>query len=98
MIEIRKTDVFARWLDDLADLRARARIQARIERLALGNAGDVKPAGEGVSELRIDYGPGYRVYFKRRGQRLIILLAGGDKSSQTRDIKRAQHLARDLAE
>ena len=98
MIEIRKTDVFARWLDDLADLRARARIQARIERLALGNAGDVKPAGEGVSELRIDYGPGYRVYFKRRGQRLIILLAGGDKSSQARDIKRAQHLARDLAE
>ena len=98
MIEIRKTDVFARWLDDLPDLRARARIQARIERLALGNAGDVKPAGEGVSELRIDYGPGYRVYFKRRGQRLIILLAGGDKSSQARDIKRAQHLARDLAE
>jgi putative addiction module killer protein len=98
VIEIRKTDVFARWLDDLADLRARARIQARIERLALGNAGDVKPAGEGVSELRIDYGPGYRVYFKRRGQRLIILLAGGDKSSQARDIKRAQHLARDLAE
>ena len=98
MIEIRKTDVFARWLDDLADLRARARIQARIERLALGNAGDVKPAGEGVSELRIDYGRGYRVYFKRRGQRLIILLAGGDKSSQARDIKRAQHLARDLAE
>jgi putative addiction module killer protein len=98
VIEIRKTDVFARWLDDLADLRARARIQARIERLALGNAGDVKPAGEGVSELRIDYGPGYRVYFKRRGQRLIILLAGGDKSSQARDIKKAQRLARDLAE
>ena len=98
MIEIRKTDVFARWLDDLRDLRARARIQARIERLASGNPGDVKPAGEGVSELRIDYGPGYRVYFKRRGQRLIILLAGGDKSSQARDIKRAQRLARDLAE
>ena len=98
MIEIRKTDVFARWLDDLLDLRARARIQARIERLASGNPGDVKPAGEGVSELRIDYGPGYRVYFKRRGQRLIILLAGGDKSSQARDIKRAQRLARDLAE
>jgi len=98
VIEIRKTDVFARWLDDLPDLRARARIQARIERLAFGNAGDVKPAGEGVSELRIDYGPGYRVYFKRRGQRLIILLAGGDKSSQSRDIKKAQRLARDLAE
>ena len=104
MIEIRKTDVFARWLDDLADLRARARIQARIERLALGNAGDVKPAGEGVSELRIDYGPGYRVYFKRRGRRGADVVcgshtgAGGDKSSQARDIKRAQHLARDLAE
>jgi putative addiction module killer protein len=98
VIEIRKTDVFARWLDDLADLRARARIQARIERLAAGNPGDVKPAGEGVSELRIDYGPGYRVYFKRRGRTLIILLAGGDKGSQAKDIKRAQRLARDLAE
>lgn len=98
MIEIRKTDVFAQWLDDLRDLRARARIQARIERLAAGNPGDVKPAGQGVSELRIDYGPGYRVYFKRRGRRLIILLAGGDKSSQSRDIKKAQRLARDLAE
>jgi len=98
VIEIRKTDVFARWLDDLDDLRARARIQARIERLAAGNPGDVKPAGKGVSELRIDYGPGFRVYFKRRGRRLIILLAGGDKSSQARDIKKAQRLARDLAE
>ena len=98
MIEIRKTDVFARWLDDLDDLRARARIQARIERLAAANPGDVKPAGEGVSELRIDYGPGYRVYFKRRGRRLIILLGGGDKRSQARDIKKAQRLARDLAE
>ena len=98
MIEIRKTDVFAQWLDDLTDLRARARIQARIERLAGGNPGDVKPAGEGVSELRIDYGPGYRVYFKRRGRTLIILLAGGDKGSQAKDIKRAQRLARDLAE
>ena len=98
MIEIRKTDVFARWLDDLLDLRARARIQARIERLAAGNPGDVKPAGEGVSELRIDYGPGYRVYFKKRGRTLIILLAGGDKSSQAKDIKVAQRLARDLAE
>jgi len=98
VIEIRKTDVFAQWLDDLTDLRARARIQARIERLAGGNPGDVKPAGEGVSELRIDYGPGYRVYFKRRGQKLIILLAGGDKSSQAKDIKKAQRLARNLAE
>ena len=98
MIEIRKTDVFARWLDDLGDLRARARVQARIERLAAGNPGDVKAAGEGISELRIDYGPGYRVYFKRRGRKLIILLTGGDKKSQARDIKKAQRLARDLAE
>lgn len=98
MIEIRKTEVFARWLDDLRDLRARARIQARIERLSLGNPGNVKPVGEGVSELRIDYGPGYRVYFKRRGRTLIILLAGGDKSSQAKDIKVALRLARDLSE
>ena len=98
MIEIRKTEVFARWLDELRDLRARSRIQARIERLAAGNPGDVKPAGEGVSELRIDYGPGYRVYFKRRGRELIILLAGGDKSSQAKDIEAAQRLARNLSE
>ena len=75
MIEIRKTTQFAGWLDDLRDLRARARVQARIERLAAGNPGDVEPVGEGVSELRISYGPGYRVYFKKRGQELIILLA-----------------------
>lgn len=98
MIEIRKTEVFARWLDDLRDLRARARIQARLERLAAGNPGDVKPAGEGVSELRVDYGPGYRVYYKKRGQALIILLAGGDKSSQAKDIRVALRLARDLEE
>jgi putative addiction module killer protein len=98
VIEIRKTEVFGRWLDDLRDLRARARIQARIERLAAGNPGDVKPAGEGVAELRIDYGPGYRVYFKKRGRALIILLAGGDKSSQAKDIKVALRLARDLEE
>ena len=98
MIEIRKTEVFAKWLDGLRDLRARARIQARVERLATGNPGDVKAAGEGVSELRIDYGPGYRVYFKRRGRTLIILLAGGDKSSQAKDIKAALRLARDLTE
>lgn len=96
MIEIRKTQVFARWLDSLKNLRARAKVQARIERLAMGNAGDVKPVGEGVSELRIDYGPGYRVYFKRHGRRLIVLLAGGDKSSQTRDINTALRLARNL--
>jgi putative addiction module killer protein len=98
MIEVRKTDVFAKWLDDLRDMLARARIQARIERLAAGNPGDVEPVGEGVSELRIHYGPGYRVYFKRRGQELIILLAGGDKSTQGRDIKIALKLARNLTE
>ena len=98
MIEVRKTEVFARWLDDLRDLRARARIQVRIERLAAGNPGDVGPVGEGVSELRIDYGPGYRVYFKRYRRELIILLAGGDKSSQTKDIKAALHLVRNLSE
>ncbi len=98
MIEIRKTEVFARWLDDLRDMRARARVQVRIERLAVGNPGDVRPVGEGVSELRIDYGPGYRVYFKRYGQELIILLAGGDKSSQAKDVKAALRLARELSE
>lgn len=96
MIEIRKTAAFANWIDALRDMRARARVQARIERLAAGYAGDVKPVGEGVSEMRIDYGPGYRVYFKKRGQSLVILLAGGDKQSQQRDINTALRLARDL--
>lgn len=98
MIEIRKTNVFAQWLDDLRDIQARARIQTRIERLAAGNPGDVAPIGEGVSELRINYGPGYRVYFKKRGRELIVLLAGGDKSTQNRDIKAALRLARNLLE
>ena len=98
MIEIRKTGLFAHWLDELRDIRARARIQARIERLAAGNPGDAEPVGEGVSELRINYGPGYRVYFKQRGRELIILLAGGDKSTQARDIKTALRLARNLPE
>ncbi len=96
MIEIRKTETFAKWLDGLRDLRGRARIQVRIERLAMGNPGDVKPVGEGVSEMRIDYGPGYRVYYTRRGQGLSILLAGGDKSTQAGDIKTALRLARNL--
>ena len=96
MVEIRKTDLFARWIDGLRDLRARARIQARIERLALGNPGDVKPVGEGVSELRVNYGPGYRVYYKQRGRELIILLAGGDKSTQAKDVTLALKLARNL--
>ncbi|MDT8392078.1 MAG: type II toxin-antitoxin system RelE/ParE family toxin [Lentisphaeria bacterium] len=96
MIEIRKTTTFAKWLDGLADIRARARILVRIERLASGHAGDVKPIGEGVSEMRIDYGPGYRVYFRKKGRTLVILLAGGDKGSQTRDIRIALRLARNL--
>jgi putative addiction module killer protein len=89
MIEIRKTDLFAHWLDELHDIRARARVQSRIERLAAGNPGDVEPVGEGVTELRINYGPGYRVYFKQRGRELIILLGGGDKRTQAKDIKTA---------
>jgi len=96
MVEIRKTKVFAQWLDDLNDLRARARVQVRIERLAAGLPGDVKPVGEGVSEMRIDCGPGYRVYFTRRGREVVILLAGGDKRTQVGDIKTALRLARNL--
>jgi putative addiction module killer protein len=98
MVEIRKTARFVQWLDSLRDLRARARVQVRIERLAAGNSGDVEPVGEGVSELRINYGPGYRVYFKKHGQELILLLAGGDKSTQARDIRTALALARNLSE
>jgi len=96
MVEIRKTETFAKWLDGLDDIRARARILVRIERLAAGNPGDVKPVGEGVSELRIDYGPGYRVYYKKHGRSVVILLAGGDKSTQSRNIKTALRLARNL--
>jgi len=96
VLEIRKTAAFVQWLDGLSDIRARARVQARIERLAAGNPGDVEPVGEGVSELRINYGPGYRVYFEQRGRALIILLVGGDKSTQARDIKTARRLARNL--
>ena len=98
MIEIRKTKVFAKWIDGLRDVRARARILVRIERLAGGNPGDVKPVGGGVSELRIDHGPGYRVYYVQRGQELIILLAGGDKRTQSRNIATAIRLAQDLLE
>ena len=96
MTQIRKTETFARWLDGLRDVRARARVQVRIERLAAGNAGDVEPVGEGVFELRIDYGPGYRVYFKKHGREVVILLAGGDKRTQSADIKTALRLARHL--
>ena len=96
MLEIRKTEIFAKWLDGLNDIRARARIQVRIERLAAGNPGDVKAVGEGVSELRIDYGPGYRVYYRKRRQNVVILLAGGEKSTQAKDIKTALRLAKNL--
>jgi len=98
VIELRKTPRFAQWIDGLRDIRARARIQARIARLAEGNPGDAQPVGEGVSELRIPYGPGYRVYFKQQGAALVILLAGGDKNSQSRDIQAALQLARELPE
>ncbi|MFZ5866158.1 MAG: type II toxin-antitoxin system RelE/ParE family toxin [Thermodesulfobacteriota bacterium] len=96
MIEIRQTEVYRKWFASLHDRQARARIDVRIRRLSLGNFGDVKAVGEGVSELRIDYGPGYRVYFVRRGETLVVLLAGGDKHTQDRDIKIAQRLARNL--
>jgi len=98
MVEIRKTETFAKWIDGLQDLRARARILVRIERLAAGNSGDVKPVGEGVSEMRIDYGPGYRIYFRKTGQKVIVLLAGGDKNTQSKDIKTALRLSRNLEE
>jgi putative addiction module killer protein len=96
VLEIRKTEVFGHWLDGLRDVRARARVQVRIERLAAGNPGDVQPVREGVSEMRIDYGPGYRVYFKRMGREIVILLVGGDKRTQSADIERALRLARNL--
>lgn len=97
-VEIRETEFFARWLRGLQDVRARARIRIRIDRLRLGLAGDTRPVGGGVRELRIDYGPGYRVYMLSRGPKLVILLAGGDKDSQSRDIPHALRLARALRE
>jgi putative addiction module killer protein len=96
MVEIRQTERYFQWFNRLHDHQARARINARIRRLSLGNFGDVKPVGEGVSELRINYGLGYRVYFVRQGQGLVILLAGGEKHTQSRDIKIALELARTI--
>lgn len=96
MFEIRKTEVFATWLDGLSDLAGRARILARIERLRGGNFGDSKMLGDGVGELRIDSGPGYRVYFTKVGSEIVILLAGGDKKSQSRDIPKAKAMAKQL--
>ncbi len=96
MVEIRQTDVYARWFAKLRDREAKARILARIRRLSLGNPGDVEPVGEGVSEMRIHHGPGYRVYFTQRGRVVVVLLCGGDKSTQSDDIRNAKALARDL--
>jgi putative addiction module killer protein len=95
MVEIRQTEVFSNWLRKLSDQNARARIQIRIRRLSLGNFGDMKPVGEGVSELRIDYGPGYRVYLQQQGNLLVLLLAGGSKKTQQADITKAKKLAKD---
>jgi putative addiction module killer protein len=95
VIEIRQTPAFARWLDSVRDRAAVARINVRIRRLSLGNPGDVRSVGSGVSELRIDYGPGYRIYFARQGSKTVVLLCGGDKSTQDRDIGRAKELAKE---
>lgn len=95
MIDVIQSDTFRRWITALQDQRAVARINARVRRLSEGNAGDVRPVGEGLSELRIDYGPGYRVYFVLRGPLVIVLLAGGDKRTQAADIKRARKIAQE---
>ncbi len=96
MFEIRETTAFAEWLSQLKDGRAKAKIAARIQRMTSGNFGDVAPVGGGVSELRIHYGPGYRVYFVQRGKELIILLCGGDKGSQRKDISLARQMEEEL--
>ncbi|OMI13058.1 addiction module antitoxin RelB [Bradyrhizobium brasilense] len=96
MIQVVQTDAFAHWLNSLADIKAVARIGARIRRLELGNPGDAKSVGEGVSEMRIDYGPGYRVYFTRRGKTIVLLLCGGDKRTQSKDVKAAQKMVKEI--
>lgn len=96
MLEIRQTETYRKWFDSLRDRQAKARINIRIRRLSLGNPGDIKPVGQGISELRITYGPGYRIYFVQREEKIIILLAGGDKKTQKRDIKTALELAQNL--
>jgi putative addiction module killer protein len=98
MLQIQQTETYAKWFAGLRDRVARARIDIRIRRLSLGNAGDAKPVGEGISEMRVDHGPGYRVYFIQRGEVVIVLLAGGNKSTQNRDIRNAKALAKDLKE
>ncbi len=94
-IEIRQTEIYERWFAKLRDENARAKILVRIRRLSLGNMGDVKAVGGGVSELRIDHGPGYRVYFTKRGKALVLLLCGGDKKTQSSDIEKAMALAKE---
>ena len=96
MLEVRQTSVYSEWFAALRDRTAKTRIDIRIRRLSLGNPGDVKPVGEGVSELRVDHGPGYRVYFIQKADVYIVLLAGGDKSTQEKDIRNAKALAREL--
>jgi putative addiction module killer protein len=96
LIEIRQTDIFASWIARLRDREARARIAARLLRLSMGNPGDIKTVAKGICELRIDYGPGYRVYFTRRGKMIVLLLCGGDKRTQERDIARAVELAQEI--
>jgi putative addiction module killer protein len=96
MFEVRKTDEFDRRLFALADQRTIAKIVSRIERLGLGNAGDVKPVGEGISEMRLPHGPGYRIYYKQTGKAIVVILCGGDKSTQESDIKRAKEIAKQL--
>lgn len=98
MFELKQTEIFRKWRMRLKDERARAMIASRLDRLAFGHAGDAAPVGDGISELRIHYGPGYRVYFERRGDVLIVLLCGGDKSSQARDIKLAKKLSQEWSE
>jgi putative addiction module killer protein len=95
-LRFKKTDEFDKWLSGLADQKAQAKIASRVERLGLGNPGEVKPVGEGVSEMRVPFGPGYRVYFKQTAKAVILLLCGGDKSTQEKDIKRAKEIAAEL--
>ena len=96
MLTVHETEVFSAWMSKLRDAREKAKIAARIDRLAQGNPGDLAPVGQGVSELRIHFGPGYRVYFARRGEEIVILLCGGDKSTQARDIRLALKIAASL--
>ncbi|HRQ37710.1 MAG TPA: type II toxin-antitoxin system RelE/ParE family toxin [Chloroflexota bacterium] len=98
MYTVLRSDEFDKWLAQLKDVKGKARIIARIRSAELGNLGDVQPVGEGISEMRIHYGPGYRLYFTQRGRLLILLLVGGDKSSQSRDIKKAKVLAKSIEE